>query len=79
MNEYWAFLLVFFGALAICLGGSYLLDGRLRKRIESRTTQLLAEARDNRVREMHMGWGDGHDVEPLKDQSDDCKGCDDNG
>ena len=56
MNEYWAFLLVFFGALAICLGGSYLLDGRLRKRIESQTKQLLTEQRNNRVREMQTGW-----------------------
>lgn len=56
MNEYWAFLLVFFGALAICLGGSYFLDGRLRKRIESQTKQLLTEQRNNRVREMQTGW-----------------------
>ena len=78
MNEYWAFALVFFGALAICLGGSYFLDGRLRKRMEEHTRDVLSEARDNRVREMSMGWGDGHDVEP-RSTDDDCEGCDDNG
>ena len=71
MNEYWAFLLVFFGALSICLGGSYYMDGRLRKRIEEKMRVRLTEARDSRVLESRMGWGDGSDTE------DDCEGCDD--
>ena len=49
MNEYWAFLLVFFGALAICLGGSYYMDGRLRKRLEERIRNRLIEARNASV------------------------------
>ena len=56
MNEYWAFALVFFGALAICLGGSYFLDGRLRKRMDGRMRDLLQEQRDMKVREMQTGW-----------------------
>jgi len=71
MNEYWAFLLVFFGALAICLGGSYYMDGRLRKRLEERIRNRLIEARNASVLEGRMGWGDGIDTE------DDCEDCGD--
>ena len=77
MNEYWAFLLVFFGALAICLGGSYYMDGRVRKRLEEKLRVRLSEARDNRVLEQHMGWGDGTDVDAPVETDDDCEGCDD--
>ena len=80
MNEYWAFLLVFFGALLICLGGSYFMDGRLRKRMDEKMRVRLTEARDNRLVEQHLGWGDGFDVEPHStpnQQDDDCEGCDD--
>ncbi len=77
MNEYWAFALVFFGALLICLGGSYFMDGRLRKRMDEKLRVRLSEARDNRVMEQHLGWGDGTDVEPPVVDDDDCEGCDD--
>ena len=77
MNDTWAFLLVFFGALAICLGGSYFMDGRLRKRMDEKLRVRLSEARDNRLMEQHLGWGDGTDVEPPVVDDDDCEGCDD--
>ena len=53
------------------------MDGRVRKRLEEKLRVRLSEARDNRVWEQHMGWGDGTDVDAPLETDEDCEGCDD--
>ena len=79
--EVWWFIATVVVVILLFIVGSYWLDGRLKEHAAEKMRELLQEERDNRVREIQMGWGEGVDPEgthpeginPDDEDSPDCE------